>query len=69
MDFELEFLPVGDSSKAGDAILIRYGTNGQYQVIVIDGGTDESGDALVEHIERHYGAMTVIEVDPAGRTT
>jgi hypothetical protein len=44
MDFEIEFLPVGDASKAGDAIVVRYGSNGLYQVIVVDGGTDDAGD-------------------------
>jgi beta-lactamase superfamily II metal-dependent hydrolase len=61
MDFEIEFLPVGDASKAGDAILIRYGQNGQYEVIVVDGGTDDSGAALVEHIKRYYGATTIVD--------
>jgi beta-lactamase superfamily II metal-dependent hydrolase len=61
MDFEVEFHPVGDASKAGDAILARYGINGQYQVIVIDGGTDDSGEAIVEHIKRVYGPNTTIE--------
>jgi beta-lactamase superfamily II metal-dependent hydrolase len=61
MDFEIEFLPVGDASKAGDSIAIRYGSQGIYEVIVIDGGTGDSGEALVEHIKAVYGANTVIE--------
>lgn len=61
MDYEIEFHPVGDASKAGDAISIRYGTEGNYQVIVVDGGTDSAGDNLVAHITRFYGADTVIE--------
>jgi len=44
MDFEIEFLPVGDASKAGDSIVVRYGSNGQYEIIIIDGGTDDAGD-------------------------
>jgi len=60
MDFEIEFLPVGDATKAGDAIVGRYGSNGQYAVTVIDGGTQDSGDALVEHIKHYYGAETVV---------
>jgi beta-lactamase superfamily II metal-dependent hydrolase len=61
MDFEIEFLPVGDGSKAGDAIVARYGSNGQYAVTVIDGGTQDSGDALVDHIKSHYGERTVVD--------
>lgn len=61
MDYEIEFHPVGEASRAGDAISIRYGLNGEYRVIVIDGGTDQSGDTLVEHISSFYGADTIIE--------
>jgi beta-lactamase superfamily II metal-dependent hydrolase len=61
MNYEIEFHPVGDASKAGDAISIRYGTDGDYQVIVVDGGTDDAGDDLVAHITRFYGPHTVIE--------
>ncbi len=61
MDFEIEFHPVGDASKAGDATVVRYGFNGQYQVVVIDGGTEDSGAKLVEHIKSVYGPNTVIE--------
>jgi Metallo-beta-lactamase superfamily len=61
MDFEIEFFPVGDSTKAGDAIVARYGQNGQYAVSVIDGGTEDSGLAIVEHIRSVYGPETVID--------
>lgn len=61
MDFEIEFFPVGDSSKAGDAIVTRYGANGQYEVTVIDGGTEDSGAALVEHIRGAYGPKTTVK--------
>jgi beta-lactamase superfamily II metal-dependent hydrolase len=61
MDFEIEFLPVGDASKAGDAIVARYGANGQYAVTVIDGGTEDSGAKIVEHIKGVYGNNTVVD--------
>jgi len=61
MDFEVEFHPVGDSSKAGDAIVARYGINGQYEVVIVDGGTEESGAALVEHVKSVYGVKTIIK--------
>lgn len=58
MGFEIDFLPVGEGEKSGDAIAFRCGNltgprNEQF-VMVIDGGTLESGDALVEHIQTTY---------------
>ena len=60
MGYEIEFHPVGEGTKAGDAITIRYGQSGSYKVIVIDGGTQESGVAVVAHIRSAYGPHTVI---------
>ncbi|RZI42480.1 MBL fold metallo-hydrolase [Herbaspirillum sp. HC18] len=60
MGFEIEFHPVGDGTKAGDAITVRYGQLGQYKVIVIDGGTEESGQVIVDHIRKYYGADAVV---------
>jgi hypothetical protein len=55
MDYEIEVHPVGDASKAGDAISMRYRVGDAYEIIVVDGGTDDSGAALVEHITTYYG--------------
>jgi beta-lactamase superfamily II metal-dependent hydrolase len=60
MNFEIEFHRVGDLTKAGDAITIRYNSDSGYKVIVIDGGTDESGKRIVEHIRTIYGPNTVV---------
>lgn len=57
--YEIDFLPVGNGDKSGDAIAIRYGTQGNYKVMVVDGGTKESGKKLVEHIEKYYKANRV----------
>ena len=58
MGFEIDFLPVGDGEKGGDAIALRYGkldgTRSEQTVIVIDGGTKESGENLVKHIQEYY---------------
>ncbi len=57
MEYEIDYLPVGDGSKGGDAIALRYGDLNDPQkqfVVVIDGGTKESGKALVEHIKKYY---------------
>jgi beta-lactamase superfamily II metal-dependent hydrolase len=63
MAYEVDFLPVGDGERCGDAITLRFGNlagdRSQYQVWVIDGGTKESGEALVAHIQKHYRANRV----------
>lgn len=60
MKCEIEFLPVGDVSKAGDAIVIRYGEPNAYELMVIDGGNIDSGKAVVQHIRSQYGQSSVI---------
>jgi beta-lactamase superfamily II metal-dependent hydrolase len=52
--YEIDFLPVGNGDKSGDAIAIRYGYHGNYKIMVVDGGTKESGQNLVNHIKEHY---------------
>jgi len=56
MNFEIEFLPVGEKTKAGDAIVIKYETGpGYFQLLLIDGGSAESGKKVIEHVKKHYG--------------
>lgn len=63
MGMEIEFFPVGEGSTAGDAITLRYSDGyGGYRIIVIDGGTDASGEAIVNHIKTVYGTMIVHDV-------
>ncbi|WP_175948828.1 ComEC/Rec2 family competence protein [Burkholderia pyrrocinia] len=52
--FEIDVLAVGDGEKNGDAIALRFGTPGNLKVMVYDGGTKDSGKALVELIRTHY---------------
>lgn len=58
MGFEIDFLPVGEGERGGDAIAVRWGNlrgeRIEQKIIVIDGGTKESGIALVEHIKKYY---------------
>ena len=59
MAYEVDFLGVvSDSSKSGDAIVIRYGNlsgnRNDYKVILIDGGFKSTGDKIVEHIQNYY---------------
>jgi len=59
--FEIDFLPVGNGEKSGDAIALRYGKNDEYFIHVIDGGTRESGANLVDHIQKYYGNPPFID--------
>lgn len=68
---EIDFLPVGNGEKSGDAIAFRYGdfSDAQKQyIVVIDGGTLDSGKALVKHIKQFYGSYVdlVILTHPDG---
>ena len=61
--FEIDFLPVGEKSKSADAIAMRFGDFGgsadKQFVVVVDGGTQESGKALVAHINNYYRTNVV----------
>ena len=58
--YEIDFLPAGGGGiKNGDAIAIRYGGAGDYKIMVVDGGTKESGETLVAHIKRYYSTAHV----------
>lgn len=60
--YEIDFLPVGDGERGGDAITLRFGPalNPQQQkVVVIDGGTQESGEKIVAHVKNFYGTSVV----------
>lgn len=63
MAYEIDYTPVGDGERTGDAIALRfgnlYGPREQQSVIVIDGGFQESGEALVDHIKTHYDTNQV----------
>jgi beta-lactamase superfamily II metal-dependent hydrolase len=62
MPIQVDFLPVGSGAKSGDAIAIRYGdtlTAATQRVIVIDGGYQDAGEALVKHIVSEYGTYIV----------
>lgn len=63
MGYEVDIIGVGEESKSGDAIAIRWGDlygprNGQ-RVVIIDGGFRKSGQDLVNHIKEYYGTETV----------
>ncbi len=64
---EIDFLPVGENSKSGDAIAFRFGTyeNSQWKnqkVFIIDGGNKASGEALISHVNDVYKTNKVDRV-------
>lgn len=61
--YEVDFLPVGNGERSGDAIAARFlKSDGQHETMIIDGGTKESGQALVDHVKKHYSTSHVHHV-------
>ena len=64
MGYEIDFLTVGDASKSGDAIALRWGDlvkgNDSQFVAVIDGGFKDDGEKLAALIEEYYGNLSTI---------
>lgn len=56
--FEIKYLPVGDSSHGGDAILIRFGNLQRMfpdqKIIVIDGGYTQDGKRISDTIKNDF---------------
>lgn len=56
--FEMDMLAVGDKSKSGDAILLRYGdlnAGGKMQkVVLIDGGYSSTASKIKDILKRYY---------------
>lgn len=52
--YEIDFLAVGDASRDGDAITMRFSYGDGYVVGVIDAGFADDGEAVVEHIKKWY---------------
>jgi beta-lactamase superfamily II metal-dependent hydrolase len=61
MKCEIEFLAVGEASKAGDAIVIRYGEPDAYNLMLVDGGTTDTGERIVQHIKEQFGEQARLE--------
>ena len=58
--FEIDFLNVGNGN-SGDAIPIRYNISGNVCIHVVDGGFQETGESLVEHINKYYDSPSQID--------
>lgn len=63
MQYEVDILAVGEESKSGDAIVLRYGDfvndPTKQMVVVIDGGFKDSGEEIVNRIKNEYGTNYV----------
>ncbi len=64
---EIDYLPVGEESRCGDAIALRFGLfeDGVWKnqtIFIIDGGNSASGDALVTHVKEVYKSNKVDRV-------
>lgn len=64
--FEIDFLPVGDSTKSGDAICIRWGEDlsrrhDRQFVMVVDGGFSYSAGDVVRHIRKYYYCDEIVD--------
>jgi beta-lactamase superfamily II metal-dependent hydrolase len=59
MPLEIEFLPVGTGASSGDAILARYSEGNRWRVMVVDGGYEETGRSVCEHVRQYYGTELI----------
>lgn len=62
MKCEVEFLDVGEGSRPGDAIVIRYGDEYSYELMIVDGGNAETGEKIVSHVQRQFGNVPISHV-------
>lgn len=66
--FEVDFLPVGEGERSGDAICLRWGYHldnpslRKQCVCVIDGGYKENGDDIVKHLQKFYETSSIDHV-------
>ena len=58
MGYEVDVIGIGQGSKSGDAIAIRwgnlYGSRTEQKVVIIDGGFRESGRDVVNHVRQYF---------------
>ena len=61
MAYEIDFLAVGEGKRSGDAIALRYSDGDSERIHVIDGGNQDSGVQMVDHIRTYYEAPGFID--------
>ena len=59
--YEIDFLAVGDGTRSGDAITIRFNRpdTGAMVHVIIDAGFQSTGDKVVEFVEDRYGTREI----------
>lgn len=62
MKCEVEFLAVGEGSRPGDAIIVRYGDLNSYELMIVDGGNAETGELIVSHLQKYFPGRPVSNV-------
>lgn len=58
---EVEFIPVGEKTETGDAILCHFtdpGT-GTERVVLVDGGFSDTADSIVSHVRSYYATHRI----------
>lgn len=58
--FEIDFLGV-ESPKSGDAIPLRYELSGVEYVHVVDGGYQDTGQKVIDHLKEYYNDPAAID--------
>lgn len=59
--YEIDFLTVGET-QSGDAITIRYELNGSTFIHVVDGGFQDDGPKVMEHLRNYYGGHGISHI-------
>ena len=58
--FEIDFLDI-ESSKSGDAIPLRYKMNEATTIHIVDGGFQDTGESVIEHVKKYYDNASYID--------
>ena len=58
--YEIDFLDV-ESKKSGDAIPIRYCISDVTRIHITDGGFQDTGDKIIEHVRKYYEDPSTID--------
>ena len=56
---QVDFLPVGEGEHSGDAIAIRWHEGNRFRVMAYDGGTQDCGAKLAQHIFSHFNTTHI----------
>lgn len=58
---EVDFLPIGEEVKTGDAILLNFTEPGTQtnRLVLIDGGFKDTSDDIIAHVKKYYGRDSI----------